>query len=122
MDHKQAAIEFLRLACIGQVDEAYSRFVAPGFRHHNAYFPGDGDSLRKAMQENADQNPGKQLEVKQTLAEGDRVAVYSHVRHRPDERGYAVVHIFRFESGRIAELWDLGQEVPEDSPNANGMF
>ena len=24
--------------------------------------------------------------------------------------------------GRIVELWDLGQEIPEDSPNALGMF
>lgn len=22
----------------------------------------------------------------------------------------------------IAELWDIGQEVPADSPNKNGMF
>jgi predicted SnoaL-like aldol condensation-catalyzing enzyme len=32
------------------------------------------------------------------------------------------VHIFRFEQGRIVELWDLGQEVPESSPNQYGMF
>jgi predicted SnoaL-like aldol condensation-catalyzing enzyme len=34
----------------------------------------------------------------------------------------AVVHIFRFEQGRIAELWDLGQPISKDSPNKNGMF
>ena len=34
----------------------------------------------------------------------------------------AVVHIFRFEGGRIAELWDLGMPIPEDSVNENGMF
>jgi hypothetical protein len=32
------------------------------------------------------------------------------------------VHILRFERGRIVEMWDLGQEIPEDSPNALGMF
>ena len=26
------------------------------------------------------------------------------------------------EGDRIAELWDVGQEVPPDSPNKNGMF
>ena len=26
------------------------------------------------------------------------------------------------EGDRIAELWDVGQEVPADSPNRNGMF
>jgi hypothetical protein len=34
----------------------------------------------------------------------------------------AVVHIFRFEHDRIAELWDVGQPVSKDSPNENGMF
>ena len=26
------------------------------------------------------------------------------------------------EGDRIAELWDVGQEVPAETPNANGMF
>ena len=34
----------------------------------------------------------------------------------------AVAHFFRFEGDRIVELRDVGQEVPADSPNNNGMF
>lgn len=55
-------------------------------------------------------------------AEGELVAVHSHVRQKPGDLGAAVVHIFRFEKGRIVELWDLGQPVPEKSPNQYGMF
>jgi hypothetical protein len=29
---------------------------------------------------------------------------------------------FRFEGDRIAELWDVGQVAPADSPNEYGMF
>jgi predicted SnoaL-like aldol condensation-catalyzing enzyme len=36
--------------------------------------------------------------------------------------GGAVVHIFRFEGGLIVELWDVGQDVPEQSVSENGMF
>ena len=50
------------------------------------------------------------------------VAVHSRVWHAPDDRGAALVHLFRFEGDRIAELWDIGQRVPTESPNANGMF
>ena len=50
------------------------------------------------------------------------MAVHSHVRLNPSELGVALVHIFRFEGDRIAELWDLGQPVPKDSPNEYGMF
>lgn len=53
---------------------------------------------------------------------GDLVAVLSHLKRANAVVEYAVVHIARFADGRIVELWDLGQEIPEDSPNALGMF
>jgi hypothetical protein len=53
---------------------------------------------------------------------GDRVAVLSHLKRAEGATEYAVVHIARFEGGKIAELWDPGQEMPGDSPNAPGMF
>jgi predicted SnoaL-like aldol condensation-catalyzing enzyme len=74
------------------------------------------------MEENAAQNPNKVLEIQRALQDGDLVAVHSHVRQQPGDRGAAVVHIFRFEGDRIAELWDVGQPVPESSPNELGMF
>ncbi|HET9909270.1 MAG TPA: nuclear transport factor 2 family protein, partial [Anaerolineales bacterium] len=100
----------------------YAKFVGEGFRHHNPYFEGSAEALEVGMQENADQNPEKTLDVKQVLAEGALVAVYSEVHHNRGDRGAAVMHLFRFENGRIVELWDVGQEVPETSPNQYGMF
>ena len=55
MAHKNIAAEFLALAAAGRAREAFSRFAAPSFRHHNAHFPGDADSLMTAMDENARQ-------------------------------------------------------------------
>jgi predicted SnoaL-like aldol condensation-catalyzing enzyme len=119
---KDAAIEFLTLAASGKVSEAYERHVGAGFRHHNPYFRGDAASLSDAMQANAARNPSKVLEVQRALQDGEEVAVFSHVRQHPGDRGAAVVHIFRFDKGRIVELWDVGQAVPESSVNENGMF
>jgi predicted SnoaL-like aldol condensation-catalyzing enzyme len=48
--------------------------------------------------------------------------LHAHVHFKPGDAGYAVVHIYRFEAGRIAELWDLGMAIPAESPNANGVF
>ena len=120
--HKEAATDFLKLAASGRAREAFERYVAPNFRHHNAHFPGDGPSLMKAMDENAAQNPDKALTIHRVVADGNDVATYSEVHHRKGDRGAAVVHMFRFENDRIVELWDVGQEVPADSPNKNGMF
>lgn len=119
---KEKAVSFLQLVGAGEVRKAYEKFIAPDFRHHNTYFPGDAESLMLAMEENATQNPKKVLEVKQTIEEGDKVVVYSHVKQNPDDLGVAVVHIFRFDNDLIVELWDLGQPIPENSPNENGMF
>jgi predicted SnoaL-like aldol condensation-catalyzing enzyme len=74
------------------------------------------------MTENATKFPNKVFAVHHALEDRDLVAVHSRVRLRPDEPGMAVVHIFRFDANRIAEIWDVGQPVPGESPNANGMF
>ncbi len=122
-DHnKEAAVAFLELASSGKVREAYSQFVGPEFRHHNPFFEGSAPSLAAGMEENAQRYPNQVLEVKRVIAEGDLVAVHSHVRQQPDAPGAAVVHIFRFKNGRIVELWDVGQPEPEQSPNQYGMF
>ena len=120
--NKDSAISFLRLAASGRAREAYTKHVGAGFRHHNPYFGGDAQALMIGMEENARENPEKRLDVLRALEDGDLVAVHSHVKHTPEDRGAAVVHIFRFEGDWIVELWDIGQPVPEKSVNANGIF
>ncbi|PMC37930.1 polyketide cyclase [Bacillus sp. UMB0899] len=119
---KEKAVSFLQLVASGEVREAYRRFSGPNFRHHNPYFRGDAESLMLAMEENASKNPNKIFEVKRVIGEGDIVAVHSHVKQNQDDLGGAVVHIFRFHNDLIAELWDVGQPIPENSPNENGVF
>jgi len=119
---KEKALSFLKLVVSGNVKEAYERYIGPNFRHHNPYFRGDADSLMLAMEENAIQNPHKVFEVKLAIEENDKVSVYSHIRQNPEDCGAAVVHILRFENDKVIELWDIGQPLPENSPNKNGMF
>ena len=113
---------FLEMVVAGQVRAAYTEHVGTGFKHHNPFFSGDRESLLAGMVDNAQQFPQKQCEVQRALQEGDFVAVHSRLRLSPDDRELAVVHIFRFEDGRIAELWDVVQQAPETLANENGMF
>jgi len=121
-NRKQSAISFLKLAASGRLDEAYGDNISPNFRHHNPYFKGDAESLKAGMAEAAAKFPDTTLEVQHVLEEGDLVAVHSRVRHSSDTPEIAVVHLFRFEGSRVAELWDIGIEAPKDSPNEDGMF
>jgi predicted SnoaL-like aldol condensation-catalyzing enzyme len=119
---KEAARTFLHLVASGHVRRAFDSFVSPRFIHHNPHFAGDAASLAAGMEENAAHNPDKIIEIERLIEEGDVVVVHSRVRQKPEDPDFAVVHIFRFEGDRIAELWDVAQEMPATSPNENGMF
>ncbi|WP_042148050.1 polyketide cyclase [Paucisalibacillus sp. EB02] len=122
LTQKEKAISFLKLVASGNVHEAYQRYIGPNFFHHNPFFPGDREALMLAMEEDAANNPHKVLEVKIAIEEKEIVTIYSHVKQNPEDLGVAVVHIFRFQDEQIVELWDVGQSIPEDSLNENGMF
>ena len=114
---------FLKMAGFGKTEEAYARFIAPDFTHHNQYFRGDRESLRSAMAEAHEKSPNKLIDVKQVFEDGDFVITHSLVlRTDPGDHDIAVVHIFRFEGDKVVELWDLGQLLSKDSPNERGAF
>ena len=120
--HADIATTFLRMCARGEVRDAYDRYVSQDFVHHNAWFAGDRESLLRAMEESAAKEPNKSFEVRQVIDGGDKVAVLSHLKRAEANLEYAVVHIARIVDGKIVELWDLGQEIPKDSPNEFGMF
>jgi len=120
--NKERAVQFLRLVTSGEIDDAYTRFVSPLGKHHSPYFAAGFDALKMAMKENHDQFPNKKSEIKHVLGDGDMVAVHSHVVLKPGDSGFAIMHLFRFEQGKIVELWDFTQHMQEDSPNIDGLF
>jgi predicted SnoaL-like aldol condensation-catalyzing enzyme len=120
--HKESAVDFLQLVAAGSIDEAYDNYVNMHGKHHNVYFSAEFSSLKQGMIDSHAQFPNKRLMVKNVLGEGDLVAVHSSIVMKPGEPGMAVVHIFRFEDGKIIEMWDIGQAIPVDSPNRLGAF
>jgi predicted SnoaL-like aldol condensation-catalyzing enzyme len=119
----EVAVDFLRLAAAGRAREAFDRYGSGSFRHHNPGFTGDGSSLAAAIDEDHAKHPRQELTVVRTIAAGPFVAVHSRLlRGDGDSPGYATVHIFRVEDGKVEELWDIAQEIPAESPNQFGMF
>ena len=123
MTNKERSVSFLKMAGSGDVQNAYDKYVALSFVHHNQYFKGDRQSLLNAMKEASVKSPNKSIDVKHVYEDGNTVVTHSLVtRQNPEEPGIVVVHIFRFESDQIVELWDVGQVISKDSPNENGML
>lgn len=121
MSNKEIAESFLKLASSGRVREAYDKYVHSDFRHHNAFFKGDRESLLRGMEENAQTFPVKTYETMRILEDGNLVAIHGKVTLSPDSH-WSVIHIFRFEDDLIIEEWEASQEVLKDSPNENGIF
>ncbi len=120
--YENAAVDFLRLAAGGRVEEGYEKYVDLKGKHHNFFFPAGFPTLKKAMMESDEQFPNKKLTVKNVICDGDLVVIHSHIILNPSEKGMAVVHILRFSGGRIVEMWDLGQAIPAEMPNHDGAF
>ncbi|MGY5853438.1 MAG: nuclear transport factor 2 family protein [Candidatus Thorarchaeota archaeon] len=120
--NREIAKSFFDLVVSGEFREWFDKHTSPEFIHHNQYFKGDRESLILAIEEDARMNPDKQVEIKLTLADGDLVTTYSHVKQNPDDPGFALAHFFRFEDSQVVEVWDINQAVLKDSPNENGMF
>lgn len=120
MTKKEIAISFLQLAGNGRVEEAFDKFTSTDFFHHNQYFRGNREALKKAMEDAHQTSPNKSVEVKYCYTDGDTVITHSLVVKQ--NMDIAVVHIFRFSGDKIVELWDLGQPIEKESPNENGLF
>jgi predicted SnoaL-like aldol condensation-catalyzing enzyme len=120
--HKESALDFLHLVVAGNIDEAYAKYVNMYGKHHNVHYSAEFSSLKRGMIENYAQFPNKRLMVKNVLGDGDLVAIHSNIVLKLGEPGIATVHIFRFEEGKIIEMWDIGQAIPIDIPNRMGAF
>lgn len=123
MTNKEIAQNFLKLASSGQPRKAFELYISEDFKHHNAYYKGDRETLMLGMEESHKENPNKVFEIQRALEDCNLVAVHSRVQ-QDGENGWegAVIHIFRFDNDKIVELWDFGQGIPDEMINENGMF
>ncbi len=105
-----------------KVKEAFEAWVREDYIQHNPVAPDGRQAAIDALSGWLGTQPEFRYHVKRIIAEGDLVAVHMHAQPKPEERGFAVVDIFRVEDCKIAEHWDVLQPVPESSANDNGMF
>jgi predicted SnoaL-like aldol condensation-catalyzing enzyme len=79
-------------------------------------------SLKKAMEENHLKFPSQTFQVEHAIGENNIVAVHGSLQLEIEDPVMIVVHIMRFENDLIVEMWDISQNVPEKTPNENGVF
>ncbi len=121
--NKEAVMGLLQTAFLeGKPEEGVARYMGSRYTQHNPQAPDGPDGFIGYVNGFKAQFPEMSYDVKRVIAEGDLVVLHGHMKMSPDDRGSAVVDIFRLEDGKIVEHWDVLQPVPETAVNDNTMF
>lgn len=120
--NKETVIAFYNAAINDKDFEAASAYLGDTYIQHNP-LAADGPEGLKAFLDFAKDNLSTfKVEFKRVFADGDYVIVHAHAKANPDDRGSAVMDIFRLENGKVVEHWDVIQPIPETAMNDNTMF
>lgn len=121
--NKEIAVGFLTMIFNDhKVAEAFEKYSTPNYIQHNPFAASGADAAINFLGPYLEQNPEARTEIKRVIAEGDLVAIHNNPKMNAEDRGRAVVDIFRIEQGRVVEHWDVVQDIPETSANENTMF
>lgn len=105
-----------------QVKEYADRYIGDQYIQHNPHVPDGKAPFVNYFTGHFKENPEAKSVIKRAVAEGNLVFLHVHSTQNAQDRGVAIVDIFRVENGKVVEHWDVQQEIPEQSANTNTMF
>ncbi|AIW84305.1 hypothetical protein bwei_1652 [Bacillus mycoides] len=98
------------------------KYVSEDYKQHNPFVADGRKAFMDFFKEDFVKNPNSSAEIKRVVVEGDTVALHVHSRTNSEDKGVAIVDIFRIKDGKIVEHWDVIQEIPSETANDNTMF
>ncbi|MER6983537.1 nuclear transport factor 2 family protein [Streptomyces carpinensis] len=120
--NRQTVLAFYQAGIIDKDFGTASKLLSDGYVQHNPRIADGLEGFREFVESLKERFPHLRAEVKRIFAEGDHVIAHVHGVRVPGGPGAAIVDIFRMQDGRIAEHWDVMQQIPDEARNRNGMF
>lgn len=98
-----------------EVEEA-ARVIAEDYRQHNPEVPDGKAPFVSFFAGFFEENPQSRARVVRSASDGDLVYLHVHSTLGPQDRGQAVMDIFRVSGGKIVEHWDVSRTYRPPAP------
>jgi len=122
-ENKKIVTEFYNMAFKDHKPlEAANLYIGDQYKQHNPHVPDGKKAFTDYFVPYFKKYPQAISEIKRSAAEEDLVYLHVHSKESQEDRGVAIVDIFRVKDGKIVEHWDVIQAIPEKSANKNSMF
>ena len=100
--------------------DAIKTYIAENYIQHNPSVADGRQALIDAAGKWFRGAPKEKIDIQHIAADKD--LVFIHTKSHMGAKTFSVIDIFRIKDGKIAEHWDVIQEVPEKSANSHPMF
>lgn len=120
--NKQHVIEFYNKALNDKDYAAAAKYLGDRYTQHNPTAADGPAGLKGFIDFLRTRFPQSHNEIVRAFADGDYVILHVHSVRTPGTAGRAIVDIFKLDHGKVVEHWDVIEDVPASSANANGMF
>ncbi|HDR5276233.1 nuclear transport factor 2 family protein [Bacillus thuringiensis] len=121
-ENKKMVVDFYNEVFNKHNIDIIPKYVGEEYKQHNPFVADGRKAFMDFFKEDFVKNPNSSAEIKRVVAEGDTVALHVHSRTNSQDKGVAIVDIFRIKDGKIVEHWDVIQEIPSEAANDNTMF
>ena len=102
--------------------EAAKKYIGDRYIQHNPFVPNGAEPFYAYFKSCFKEHPKSHVVFSHIIAEGDLVVLHLNSKLDEQDRGRAIVDLFRVENGKIVEHWDVIQDVPKKTANGNTMF
>jgi predicted SnoaL-like aldol condensation-catalyzing enzyme len=122
--NRKIVLAFYNDGLVGlQPRPAFERYMTPQFVEHKPDVPqGTREAAATFLEQLIANVPQARWEMVRTIAEGDLVFLHGRFTPAAGAPAYAIADVFRLESCKIAEHWDVVAPPPKEQRNPNPRF